>query len=436
MKRDLRSYLFIGSAFLLGSANALYGIGFYIYLVVAFLINISFDPKGFWANTKKETKYLILPLAGALYLLVHYAFSVVTGAYSGYRTNWGMVELLVLYFFFIPLYILSAKNFVTPQLLKRFIFSLCWGILLFNFTKLFYITGISLFTDTVTTLNQLYITRFGGNVGFLGGFVYLEPQAIYLSVSAIFSYFFILRAINSYENKRILIYSIIIFLFSILFLSFTVTKGAILAFVAGFVLLTILYFKELSHKVRIVFASSVLIFVICSYLLMFDAFEGRVREMNVEIENIQDGKFEGTSVAPRLGIIKESFSHFKEFGLLGLGVYKKPIVAEWYKNSPFEIGELTNAHNFLLEFWLVGGIGGVALVLYLFWLPLREMIKRKKYSFLILAILLALFIANNTCILIILVDSSPLVLFMLSMSYLYYEQFVELDVRHKNVLQE
>lgn len=146
MKQDIRSYLFIAVAFLLGSINILYSIQFYIFLVLAFLVNVKSDFKGFLANVKQEWKYLVLPLMGVIYLVVHYLGTFLFGGEINARPSWRTVELLLLYFFFIPLYILSARDFVTLRLLRRFLFSLCWGILLFNAVKLFYITGIGLFS--------------------------------------------------------------------------------------------------------------------------------------------------------------------------------------------------------------------------------------------------------------------------------------------------
>ena len=185
----IRETLFIVAAFLLGSINPLYNGVVYAFLVIAFLINLRFDFNGFRENVRREWKYLFLPLGGALYMLLHYLGSLFFEV--PYRPSGSVFELLLMYFLFIPLYVVSAKSFVTVHLLRRFLLALCIGILCFNFVNLFCFTGMTLFTEPVKALNLLYSGRFGGNMAMLGGFVYLEPQAIYIAVAAVISYFFI-----------------------------------------------------------------------------------------------------------------------------------------------------------------------------------------------------------------------------------------------------
>ena len=147
----------------------------------------------------------------------------------------------MLYFFFIPVYVVSMKKWITVSLLKRFLLALCWGILVFNAVKFFYITGTGIFTDFSATLQMVYATRFGGNMELLKGFVLLEPQAFYLAVSGIVSYFYLLYCVCFRTGRATFISCLIIFIFSLLFLSFTVTRASILAFSAGFCLLSAVF---------------------------------------------------------------------------------------------------------------------------------------------------------------------------------------------------
>lgn len=55
------------------------------------------------------------------------------------------------------------------------------------------------------------------------------------------------------------------------------------------------------------------------------------------------------------------------------------------------------------------------------------MIKRKKYSFLAIAVILSLFVAANTCVIAILIDSVPVVVFLLAMFFLYLDNFVRIQ---------
>ncbi|MEG0794976.1 MAG: O-antigen ligase family protein [Odoribacter sp.] len=427
MGRDFRIWMFIAVAFLLGSINGLYGIAFYIFLMGAFLVNLKCDFKGFCANFRKEWKYMILPVVGVVYLCLHYVGTLIFSDPVPYESSWGMMELLLLYFFLLPLYVLSARNFVTPLLLRRSLFALCWGILLFNFVKMFYLTGFALFTEPVQSLNMLYFGRFGGNMGFWGGFMYLEPQAIYLSVSALIAYFFLLKQMLSLDNKCVLYSSVVIFIFSLLFLSFTVTKGSILAFLGGFLLLSFFYFRAMSRRLKFIGGGIGIILIVGIYFLASPIYIQRMKDMKQEIVSVQAGTFQGGSIGPRAGLIKENFSHFDQFGLWGLGVYKKEMTKEWYEHSPYIGVWVSNSHNTFVDFWLTLGVFGLFFLLYFFFVPIVRMRKRKQYSYLSIAIIVALFVGNNTCILIVLVDSSPFVIWMLSMAFLYSDQFYRLQ---------
>ncbi len=423
----IRETLFIVAAFLLGSINPLYNGVVYAFLVIAFLINLRFDFNGFRENVRREWKYLFLPLGGALYMLLHYLGSLFFEV--PYRPSGSVFELLLMYFLFIPLYVVSAKSFVTVHLLRRFLLALCIGILCFNFVKLFCVTGTTLFTEPVKALNLLYSGRFGGNMAMLGGFVYLEPQAIYIAVAAVISYFFIWEYRSGGSQRIRLCGSICLFLLSLLFLSFTVTKGSILAFLCGALFLTVVYFRRESRKFRLIFSSLVVLGGIVFCLLLPKAYLSRANDMMKEIEEVQAGNYQGGSIAPRLGLMKENFSHFDEFGWVGLGMYKGDAVHQWYSTSPYRLKDknVTNSHNSFVEAWLFGGIPGLCFMLYYFLAPVLRMIQKKKYSFLVIASLTTIFVAANTCVIVFLVDSKPFVLFLLALFYLCADRFAELQ---------
>ena len=427
MSRSLPTRMFIAVAFLLGSINVLYNVVFYIFLILAFLVNVKMDFRGFLHNLCKEWKYILLPLVGCVYLTIHYLCTLDCSLYAAYRPSWSSVELLLLYFFMIPLYVLSVRNFVTPLLLKKALSALCWGILLLNFVKLFYVAGLTLFTHPLMALNTLYTGRFGEDMAFLGGFVYLEPQAIYLVISALISYFFILKQIRVKDSKRFVAGCVFVFVFSLLFLSFTVTKGAILSFIGGVVVLSIAYLRRISPWVPWAFLIVFLLLLFGTWFFLPHAYVNRIEEMEREIESVQRGEFAGATISSRAGIIKENMQHFHQFAWFGLGVYKKAMTNEWYKNSPYIDVVVTNAHNSFLEFWLRWGIGGVLYLFYFFFAPVIRMLRQKKGVYLTLACIIALCIGNSTSILIILVDSSPFVILFLAMGYFYNDIFYQLQ---------
>ena len=212
MSRSLRNGIFVGIAFLLGSINVLYHSVFYALLVVALVLNLIADWNGFWQEARRHRNYLLLPVIGVIYLCIHYLLSLCWGGLP-YKASWSTVELLMLYFFFIPVYVVSMKKWITVSLLKCFLLALCWGILVFNAVKFFYITGTGIFTDFSGTLQMIYATRFGSNMELLKGFVLLEPQAFYLTVSGIVSYFYLLHCVWVRTGRATFISCLIIFIF-------------------------------------------------------------------------------------------------------------------------------------------------------------------------------------------------------------------------------
>lgn len=427
MGKDIRSWVFIAVAFLLGSINILYQTTFYVFFILSFLYFVMADWRGFVGNVKQSWKYLILPVGGVVYLILHYIINMCLGG-SPYKASWGIVELLLMYFLAIPLYIVSAKSFMTPCLLKRFLLSLCWGILLFNFFKFFYLVRWDIFAQPKEALQMIYSTRFGSNMELGGGFVLLEAQALVLSVAAVISYFFFLQHILLRIWNATLWSCIIILPLSLLFLSFTVTKGAILAFGIVFFLLSLFYFTKLSRVKRGVFVGGIFLLLVGMYWSMPQDFKDRFQQMTVEVENVRQGDFNGGTVSPRLALWKEDFHHFDEWGLLGLGVYRKNAVKDWYQQSQYTvIHELRNTHNSFLDFWILGGIPGLLFLCYYFFAPIMKMIRQNRYSYLIIALILALFIANNTCLLIVLADSGPLMIFLFSMFFFYLDYFIKLE---------
>ena len=109
--------------------------------------------------------------------------------------------------------------------------------------------------------------------------------------------------------------------------------------------------------------------------------------------------------------------------LWGLGVYKKTCTEEWYKNTP----GANNAHNSFIEYWVSGGILGLCFIFYYFLAPIFRMRKQNSWSALVVAIIVTLFVANNSCVHIILVDSAPFVILLLELCFLYAVKFSEFE---------
>lgn len=223
---------------------------------------------------------------------------------------------------------------------------------MFNAVKFFYITGTGIFTDFSGTLQMIYATRFGSNMELLKGFVLLEPQAFYLTVSGIVSYFYLLHCVWVRTGRATFISCLIIFIFSLLFLSFTVTRASILAFGAGFCLLSAVFLWKFSFRQRIIFLGGILFLLISAYWGAPASFKLRMQEMKADIATLAEGEIlAGGTVAPRMAMWTEDFARFKEWGLFGLGLYKKYGVREWYQQSQYtNITDLRNTHNSFLDF--------------------------------------------------------------------------------------
>lgn len=417
----LNANVFLGIGFLMGSINMLYSEFFYICILSAFVINLKGNGKLFLQNVREEWKYIFLPIVGTMYLGIHYLVSLFLGVNG--KPSWSFAEFLILYFFVFSLYLISIKPFLTVDLLKKFLLSLCIGILAINIVKFFYLTGLGIFTDPANTLKEIYTQRFGMNMGFWGGYFYLEPQACYLCVSSLISMFFLMNGEWISQNrKQLLLYSLIL-ISSLLFLSFTVTKGAILGVILGFVVLIILIWRNWSGMKKITFILTASISLLIVIPILPDIYFHRYHELTNEIKAMQEGELKVGSFSGRIRLLKANFAHFKQFGVYGFGVYKKSIVKEWYEKFPGN----THAHNSFVEYWITGGICGLIFIIYYFIAPLLRMRKIHRYSPLGIAIIATLAFMNNSTILIILVDSAPFIITMLTLLFFYADKFYELE---------
>lgn len=425
MLKDIRIWIFIILSFLLGSINVLYNVTFYIVLLSALCVNIAIDPKSFFKEVRKEWKYLMLPIVVCIYLVVHYLFSLL-GESVGYKISWRTTEPLLLYFFVITLYLLSLKKIMTPSALWKALKSFCWGVLVLNFTKFFCVTGLSVFSEPTEAIAFLYTSRFGCNMDMLGGYVYLEPQTTYLVISALISYFAILKYDNAVSKRRELLGSIVIFVFSLIFLSFAVAKGAILSLCVGMLILSVLYWSKKTLRFKLLSLCLGLLLFVGGYVLCSDVYVDRYREMKQEIIGVQEGNYVGGTVASRLGALKESFSHWSEYKYWGLGVYKNARADEWYATSPYLSIETHNSHNTFAEYWLDAGLLGLVFILCYFVCPIIRMIRHRCYLYLAIAIISSLFISGNIFIL-TMEDSRPMFIFMLVICYLFQDNLLKIQ---------
>lgn len=172
----------------------------------------------------------------------------------------------------------------------------------------------------------------------------------------------------------------------------------------------------------------VLVIVLCGFVLLTDIskYEERMQQVRDEIENVKKGEFTGGTIVPRVAFIRESFRHFDEFALWGLGVCTKHRVKTWYKASDMNIAHFNNVNNAFLQYWITGGVVGLGVVILLFVAPIYRMIRKKRVSYLILGMLMAFFAVSNTCVTLSWANSRLFVLLFLTMFCFYGDLFVQL----------
>lgn len=360
-----------------------------------------------------------------LYFSLHTAVVLLRGNPIA-KPSYGTFEALLLNFVLVPAYVTTFRNWLTPALLKRFLVYFCLGCLLINVYILFALTGTKLFSAPVETINWIYNTRFLENREVFGNTFWLEIQAMMLGVAAIISYIFLVK--EKQTGMRIIY--VFMFLALLVFLSFTVTKAAILGFLAGFFVLNVYLFRKFSSRMRYRLVA-ILLISLCGFILLADVakYEERVQQVKDEIESVKKGEYDGrgATIIPRVAFIRESYKHFDEFGLWGLGVCTKHRVKAWYEASDMNIAHFNNVNNAFLQYWITAGILGLGVMLFLFIAPIYRMIRRKKFSYLILAMLLVFFVVSNTCVTLSWANSRLLMLLFLAMFCFYSDMFADLE---------
>ena len=422
-----QQYFFQLVAFLLGSLAPLYGNVFNFVLLVFMMVLFGINRKEMLQNLRHARGYIGINVAFLIYFSLH-TLVVLLKEEPITPPSFGTFEVLLLNFILVPIYVVSLKEWLTPRLLICFLFLFCTGCLLLNMYVIFDLVGISLFTDTSSAINFLYANRLGENkLDFLGGNLYLEPQTLHMALTALIAYFLIFI----YRNKGVKILSGIMFLLLTIFLSFTVTKAGILAFILGFGIINFYLLKHSSFRVRSAILIGIVLLVPIFGIFVFDGlkekYKERTEEIKREVENVKRGVYAGGTIAPRIGFIRESFIHVDEFGVWGLGIYAKHRVNQWLQSSKDGLGAFTNVHNSFIHYWIQGGVLGLAMIVFLFCAPLYRMLRTQKVSWLICALLVIIFVMNNTCILLALNNSRLMILLLLGMFYFYGDVFWRLE---------
>ena len=416
-------FLFVG--FLSGSIGILYGMTFHYILLGVVLFYAISGWNSFVERLYVGRKYILVFVGYFLYLVLQTFFLLWDSGIEG-DVRYGIFETTLLNFILVPVYVVMLKGWLTVPLLKRFLFLFCAGCVLLIVYIVFDLLAGETFSNAREALERLYMNRFGENKPFLlGGNLLLEPQVFYIVLAALVSYALIFWSVR----KCVKLSCGIMFLLLLLFLSFTVSKAGVLAFSLGFIVMNICFIKQNAWKFCWVFS----ICASCIGFMLFasDSFEQkykeRVDEVLTEVLNVRQGIYDGSTIAPRIGFVRETYRHANEFAVWGLGVYAKDRVKTWLRNSDAGLGEFRNVHNTFLHYWIQGGILGFGLVLFLLGVPLYCMVKNRKYSYLIISLVVVIVITNSTCILLDLNNSRLIIVLLSSMFYFHGDVFYKLE---------
>ena len=418
-----QQYFFLFVAFLLGSLAPLYGNVFNFILLAFILVLFCINRKEVVRNLRHERWYIGINVAFLVYFFLHTLVVLLKGEPIA-PPSYGTFEVLLLNFILVPMYVSTFRDWITLGLLKKFLFFFCLGCVLLNIYIFFALTGTKLFSTPVDTLSWIYNMRFGVNRDVLGSKFWLEAQAMIIAIASLASYLLVI----SEKGWKMKVICGFMFLMLVLFLSFTVTKSAILGFLAGFLILNVCLFRRFSLRMRYGLLGGLLV-CICGFSLLTDLamYEKRIQEIETEIQSVRSGEYRGATIVPRVAFIRESFRHLDEFSVWGLGVCTKHRIKTWYETSDLNIANYNNVNNAFLQYWITGGILGLALVLFLFVAPVYRMIRRKKFSSLILAMLIVFFTVSNTCVTLSWANSRLFMLFFLVMFCFYGDLFVQLE---------
>ena len=231
-------FLLLG--FLLGSVGPLWD-SLFNGLLVALTFLAFWGSRSAREGWKAGKVYIGANVAFLLYFALHTTVVVGGGRMEGNPT-YSLFEALLLGFVLIPVYVSALREWMTPRLLRAFLAVFCAGNVCLQCYVCYDMIGFWFLTDLKSALKVLIFTRFGDNREVLGSVYLIEMRAMGMAVAALFAYFLAFRAGRWW--KRMVFGGM--FLLSLSFLVFTVTKSALLGFAMGFALLNVYLFR-LSH---------------------------------------------------------------------------------------------------------------------------------------------------------------------------------------------
>ena len=418
---------FLLMGFLLGSVAAVWGDLFNGLLVALTLMALagSREAREGWRIGKV---YIGANVAFLLYFALHTAVVVGWGREEG-RPTYSLFEALLLGFILIPVYVSALRQWMTARLLRAFLVAFCAGCVCLQCYVCYDMIGFWFLSDLKSSLEVLVFTRFGDNREVLGSVYLIEMRAMTMAVAALVAYFLAFDA-GKWWGKVVFGG---MFLLLLAFLVFTVTKSALLGFAIGFVVLNAYLFMRSGWRART--GILVLMFALVAggvvSVQRVEKFGQRVEEVKQDLRNIREGNYDGNTLGPRLAIFEAIFAHVDEFALWGEGVYAKEKVDKWLAESDRGISVYFSSQNAFLQYWIQGGVFGLALLVYLFVAPVARSWRRGGFPWLAVAIVAVFFVVSNSCVTLSKMSGRPLILFFLALFYFHGEMFARLEKKFR-----
>lgn len=414
---------FLLMGFLLGSVAPVWGDLFNGLLIALTFLALagSREARAGWRVGKV---YIGANVAFLLYFALHTAVVVGGGRTEG-RPTYSLFEALVLGFILIPVYVSALRPWVTARLLRAFLVAFCAGCVCLQCYVCYDMIGFWFLSDLKSSLKVLVFTRFGDNREVLGSVYLIEMRAMGMAVAALFAYFLAFKA-RRWWGKAVFGGMFVLLL---AFLVFTITKSALLGFAMGFVLLNVYLFRWSAWRTRVGILAFAAALVAGSVVAIqrVEKFGQRVEEVKQDLRNIREGNYDGRTIGPRLAIFEAIFAHVDEFALWGEGVYAKERVDEWLAESDRGISVYFSSQNAFLQYWIQGGVLGLALTLYLFVAPVARTWRREGFPWLVVSVVLVFFVVSNSCVTLSKMNGRPLILFFLALFYFYGDFFTQLE---------
>jgi len=329
-------------------------------------------------------KYLFIPFLFLLSLIITTIFSQnIEISFYGLHSRY---QGLYSYFFYFLFFLLLLVNIKTIREIKRMIITAVISSFFVSLYGLVQMAGFDFMDWTEPTFITGRATSTLGQPNFLASYLLLViPLSVYLIIKT---------------NKFLIrFFWIITFLFQILCLFFTYSRGGWVGLVLGTILTGLIYLWIIKKNVLfflknkkyikfiLLFASLLVICMVC-LLSRSDFFRHRIKS---------SFDFKSGSVAVRINFWQAGWQAFKKNPILGYGLETQgEVFVEYYKKDWAVYGNVNvypnRAHNLFFDILLSSGLVGLIAylaLLYLFYRLILENIKNRQNKGLSVVIFLA-----------------------------------------------